>query len=122
MAAELQRSPSTVSREIRRNTISTRGYLPHTAHRLSVARRARPREVKLGCVSLFASDLVNHLRWNPGNRSRFRQHEEYIVAVAVALTEHVSLPSPEAWRHSPTAQAERRPEGPNVYGLSPNGR
>jgi IS30 family transposase len=36
IAAQLQRSPSTVSRELRRNTVSSRGYLPHTAHRLSV--------------------------------------------------------------------------------------
>ena len=47
IAAELRRSPSTVSRELKPNTVSTRGYLPHTAHRLSVARRARPREPKL---------------------------------------------------------------------------
>ncbi|XBL46901.1 helix-turn-helix domain-containing protein (plasmid) [Mycobacterium europaeum] len=47
IAAALDRSPSTVSRELRRNTISTQGYLPHTAHRLSVARRTRSRKVKL---------------------------------------------------------------------------
>ena len=47
IAAALDRSPSTVNRELRRNTISTQGYLPHTAHRLSVARRARSRKVKL---------------------------------------------------------------------------
>lgn len=47
IAAELDRSPSTISRELRRNTASTRGYMPHTAHRLSVQRRARPREPKL---------------------------------------------------------------------------
>lgn len=40
------RSPSTISRELRRNTTS-RGYMPHTAHRMSVARRARPRQAKL---------------------------------------------------------------------------
>ncbi len=47
IAAQLQRSPSTVSRELRRNTASSRGYLPHTAHRLSVQRRSRPRQPKL---------------------------------------------------------------------------
>ena len=36
IAAELGRSPSTISRELRRNTVSNREYLPHTAHRLSV--------------------------------------------------------------------------------------
>lgn len=47
IAAELNRSPSTISRELRRNAVSPRGYLPHTAHRTSVARRRRPREPKL---------------------------------------------------------------------------
>ncbi|MFC6152957.1 IS30 family transposase [Nocardioides yefusunii] len=47
IAGELQRSPATISRELRRNTVSSRGYLPHTAHRLSVKRRSRPREAKL---------------------------------------------------------------------------
>ena len=47
IAAELRRSPSTISRELRRNTVAVRGYLPHTAHRLSVTRRARPRRPKL---------------------------------------------------------------------------
>ena len=47
IATEMNRSPSTISRELRRNTVSVRGYLPHTAHRLSVTRRARPRQPKL---------------------------------------------------------------------------
>ena len=47
IAIELKRSPSSISRELKRNTMSTRGYLPHTAHRLSVQRRARPRQPKL---------------------------------------------------------------------------
>jgi IS30 family transposase len=47
IASLMQRSPSTISRELNRNTISTRGYLPHTAHRLSVTRRARPRQPKI---------------------------------------------------------------------------
>jgi len=46
IAAAMGRSPSTISRELRRNTTS-RGYMPHTAHRMSVARRARPRQAKL---------------------------------------------------------------------------
>jgi len=38
IATALGRSPSTISRELGRNTVSTRGYLPHTAHRLSADR------------------------------------------------------------------------------------
>ena len=47
IASAMGRSPSTISRELRRNTISERGYMPHTAHRLSVERRHRPRCPKL---------------------------------------------------------------------------
>ncbi|MGW4371698.1 helix-turn-helix domain-containing protein [Nocardia takedensis] len=32
IASELGRSPSTFSRELNRNTVSSRGYMPHTAH------------------------------------------------------------------------------------------
>ncbi|MDJ0441096.1 IS30 family transposase [Rhodococcus qingshengii] len=42
IASEMRRAPSTISRELKRNTISVRGYMPHTAHRLSVKHRARP--------------------------------------------------------------------------------
>jgi IS30 family transposase len=43
----MNRAPSTISRELHRNTVSSRGYLPHTAHRLSVHRRSRPRAPKV---------------------------------------------------------------------------
>ena len=46
IAAMMERAPSTISRELRRNTVSRQGYLPHNAHRASVKRRARPREAK----------------------------------------------------------------------------
>ncbi len=47
IAGELDRSPSTISRELRRNTVSAHGYMPYTAHRLSVQRRSRERQPKL---------------------------------------------------------------------------
>lgn len=72
IASEMGRSPSTISRELRRNTVSTRGYLPHTAHRLSVKRRARPRQPKL----LANDDLRSYVqakltkKWSPQQISR----------------------------------------------------
>lgn len=67
VAEEIGRSPSTISRELRRNTVSERGYMPHTAHRLSVERRRRPRCPKLlGDDQLF--DYVQgklKKRWSP---------------------------------------------------------
>jgi IS30 family transposase len=67
IAAELKRSPSTISRELRRNTISTRGYLPHTAHRLSVTRRARPRQPKLLANAELRELVQRRLgkKWSP---------------------------------------------------------
>ncbi len=67
IAAELGRSPSTISRELRRNTISVRGYLPHSAHRASVARRLRPRNPKLSANAQLREYVQNKLakKWSP---------------------------------------------------------
>lgn len=68
IAAELDRSPSTISRELKRNTVSTtRGYLPHTAHRLSVQRRARPRSAKVIANSELLAYVQEKLKkkWSP---------------------------------------------------------
>ncbi len=66
VAEAMGRSPSTISRELRRNA-SERGYMPHTAHRLSVGRRQRPR-----CPKLLRNDeLLGYVqeklnrRWSP---------------------------------------------------------
>lgn len=48
IAAELGRPPSTISRELRRNSDPVSGlYLPHTAHRLAGQRRGRPKPTRL---------------------------------------------------------------------------
>lgn len=67
IASVLGRSPSTISRELTRNTISTRGYMPHTAHRLSVKRRARPRQPKLAANTSLRSYVQAKLnkKWSP---------------------------------------------------------
>jgi len=66
-AMAMGRSPSTISREFRRNTISERGYLPHTAHRLSVERRHRPRSPKLVENDQLRDYVQTKLRkrWSP---------------------------------------------------------
>jgi IS30 family transposase len=67
VAAEMGRSPSTISRELRRNTVSTSGYLPHTAHRISVKRRQRSRTAKLavdGPLREYVSSKLKK-RWSP---------------------------------------------------------
>lgn len=67
IAHALGRSPSTVSRELARNTDPRLGYLPHGAHRKAAARRRRPKTAKLA----VESDLRDYvkgkllLRWSP---------------------------------------------------------
>ncbi|MGW8538643.1 helix-turn-helix domain-containing protein [Rhodococcus qingshengii] len=66
IASEMRRAPSTISRELKRNTVSVRGYMPHAAHRLSVKHRARPRQAK----QVADAELVPMSRgnWRKGGR------------------------------------------------------
>jgi IS30 family transposase len=67
IAREMVRSPSTISREISRNTQSKVGYLPYAAHRAAATRRKRPKEAKLlmpGPLRDFVVDRLA-LRWSP---------------------------------------------------------
>ena len=67
VAQAMSRSPSTISRELRRNTVTRGGYLPHTAHRLSVKRRERPRTAKLATEGPLRDYVAAKLskRWSP---------------------------------------------------------
>lgn len=68
IAIELGRSPSTVSRELRRNVDSDgRGYRPFTAQRLAVGRRARPGRGKLINDEVLREFVAERLkkRWSP---------------------------------------------------------
>ena len=67
IARELGRSPSTISREIRRNGDARNGYRPHLAHRRSVERRARPKPGKLEGNPELWMFVQDHLekRWSP---------------------------------------------------------
>ncbi|MGW8558172.1 IS30 family transposase [Streptomyces tubercidicus] len=71
IAAELGRSPSTISREIRRNcTVDPRGgrhYRPHAAQARADARRPRPKPGKIGqnpALRAFIQGRLD-LRWSP---------------------------------------------------------
>ncbi len=67
IAHTLGRSPSTVSRELARNTDTRMGYLPHGAHRKAAARRARPKTAKLAVESDLRDYVKDKLliRWSP---------------------------------------------------------
>ena len=67
IARALDRSTSTISRELGRNADALLGYLPHGAHRKAAARRARPKMAKLA----GESDLRDYVKgkllilWSP---------------------------------------------------------
>ncbi|MYQ89598.1 IS30 family transposase, partial [Streptomyces sp. SID4936] len=73
IAAELGRSPSTISREIRRNGMPLRGdasrwaYRPHAAQSRADARRPRPKPGKIGQNPELRDFVQHHLerRWSP---------------------------------------------------------
>jgi transposase len=65
IASHLKRSPSTISRELRRNCDKSR-YGPHTAQRRAEQRRSRPKAFKLDHVEL--RDVVQSklcAKWSP---------------------------------------------------------
>jgi transposase, IS30 family len=68
IAVELGRSPSTVSREIRRNRHPGNGrYRPHAAQARADARRPRPKPGKIGQNTLLRDFIQNalDLKWSP---------------------------------------------------------
>ncbi|ANI90898.1 Transposase for insertion sequence element IS1086 [Dietzia timorensis] len=72
IAARMERSPSTISRELRRNSSGSHGYRPHAAHRKAAARRACPRPVKLLTISALLGYVQYGLeqQWSPEQISR----------------------------------------------------
>ena len=72
IADRLGRAPSTISRELRRNTTGSRGYRPFEAHRHATARRARRHRRRIE-TNLELRQLIHELllqRWSPQQISR----------------------------------------------------
>ena len=67
VAAVLGRPPSTISRELDRNTGLDGRYLPYAAHRATAGRRARPKPAKLATNRPLADYVQEKLdqRWSP---------------------------------------------------------
>jgi IS30 family transposase len=120
IAGELGRSPSTVSREIRRNRDPESGrYFPFRAHRRSIDRRARPKTGKLAENGDLAAAVQNRLdrRWSPEqiaktlgvefpDRPEMRVSHETIYQ-ALYAPEH-SIMRPEAARVLRTGRVRRK--------------
>ncbi|MFF0110994.1 IS30 family transposase [Streptomyces hirsutus] len=87
IAAELGRSPSTISREIRRNRHPANGqYRPHAAQTRADARRPRPKPGKISRNPELRAFIQRrlHLRWSPEQicqalRAQFPQRPEMHV-------------------------------------------
>ncbi|OEV19309.1 integrase [Streptomyces nanshensis] len=91
IAAELSRSPSTISREIRRNGVLYKSsgvwaYRPWAAQRRAEARRPRPKPGKIGQCAELRDFIQDHLqrRWSPEQichalRARFPDRPEMHV-------------------------------------------
>lgn len=67
IARELGRSPSTISREIKRNSHRRLGYQPHGAQRTATTARARPKPSKLAAEGPLRRSVVAMLKlyWSP---------------------------------------------------------
>jgi IS30 family transposase len=73
IADRLGRAPSTISRELRRNAVGSRGYRPFEAHRRATARRARRHRRRIE-INVQLRQLIGELlaqRWSPQQISRY---------------------------------------------------
>ena len=114
----LRRSPSTISRELRRNRGKGR-YGPHTAQRCAVRRRSRPKEFKLDDREL--RDVVQSklcAKWSPEQISlhladRFAGRPEMNVAFETIYSAlYRENPLPKGLHiHLRTRRAFRKPRG-----------
>src|SRR5215472_10457279 len=78
IAERTGRSPSTISRELRRNRDPDSGqYRPFTAHKLAERRRARPRPGKIAADPVLRQFVAGRLeeRWSPQQVSQALRRE-----------------------------------------------
>ena len=123
IAARLQRSPSTISRELRRNTDPRTGhYLPHTAHTLAWQRQRRPKPSKLAShpalrevvqVMLnkrYSPDQVagRLKRLNPDDKQMQISHESIYQSLYVYPRGELTR---ELTAHLRRGRTQRRPRG-----------
>jgi transposase, IS30 family len=72
IACQLNRAPSTISRELRRNSVAVRGYRPFEAHRRATVRRGRPHRRRVETNDQLSGVVTELLlrRWSPQQISR----------------------------------------------------
>ena len=125
IAEEIGRSPSTVSRELRRNTDPSGRYMPRTADRIAAERLPRPRKRRLLADSELHAVVVELLgkRWSPEQiahelRERFPDEpERYLCAESI----YQAIYDPDVPVARP-AKRRRRRRRRRVQGLERRGR
>jgi len=116
IAEKTGRSPSTISRELRRNRDPDSGqYRPFTAHKLAVQRRARPRPGTIASGEVLRQFVAERLekRWSPeqicqalrrefpDDAARHVVHETICQAVTARLR---GSPGWRIWEDGPRAR------------------
>ena len=115
IARQLGRAPSTISRELRRNATSGRGYRPFEAHRRATTRRARDHRRRVE-ANRQLRDLVSELlsqRWSPQQISRHLHRrfpdEPRMWLCHESIYQAVYQPGSVLLRPSPLAAHRRSP-------------
>lgn len=115
IAVRLGRAPSTISRELRRNSITGRGYRPFDAHRRAAARRARRHRRRVESNDLLGSVLTELLlqRWSPQQISRQLRlrfpHDPSMWLCHESIYQAVYQPNSRFLRPTPLAPHRRSP-------------
>lgn len=111
----LGRAPSTISRELRRNATTRKGYRPFEAHRRASARRARRHRRRVD-ANVELRDVIGELlsqRWSPQQISRhLRQRFPDDPAMWLcheSIYQAVYQPGSTLMRPSPLAPQHRSP-------------
>jgi transposase, IS30 family len=121
IALELGRAPSTISREIRRNSDSDGKYRPHHAEQSARLRACRPRERRVAVDAVLAEAVTRLLakRWSPeqvahelrelfaGQRSRWLCKETIYQAIYDPAV-HVTRPARRRRRRRRLLGLQRR--------------
>jgi IS30 family transposase len=115
IAADLERAPSTISRELRRNGRQDRSYRPFEAHRKAATRRRRPRPSRLVTNAALCEFVCDRLaqRWSPQQislqlRTKY-PHDRSMWVCHETLYRAVYQPDSPFRRPSPLAPHRRSP-------------
>ncbi len=112
IAAELGRSPATISRELRRNLSSQGRYTPNKAASYAVARRRRSRRnARFGTDDWVIVDQLLELDWSPEQVSGWLKIHDLLSISHETIYLHVwrdKRENGELWTHLRQATKKRR--------------